>query len=714
MAPKPLIIPAILVLILAAAVPARADEPPPATRDPAVAAVLDDITPDALGGYIQTLQNYKSRYSYMPGCDDARDYLRQFLLASGYSTHLQEFEGTYLKKVFWGDADKAAWVLTAGSTLYGSTDGGATWRRQVPAAPGYVYDAHFVDAAVGYVASAKGAIIKTEDGGRTWESVRGEKSAAEAVRAIFFLDRDVGWAACGDGTSSRILHTVDGGASWSVQMLPPYGYPHAVAFGDAKKGWAVPNWYEDNVVLRTEDGGAAWTAQDFPVPPADVRSFAAVEGDVAWAAYGAPRLVYTDDGGSSWKFVEMPSGAEGVVTAVCFVDAATGYAAGDGVIYKTEDYGMTWLSLPGVPEVFWGDAAFGDADHGLFIDLFGRELYLTGDGGLTFKSIRDRLDMYWENVIAEKPGATAPDEIILLGAHYDSASDRPADGAPGADANASGVSCVLAAAAAFRNLDVDRTLRLVLFGGGEQSYLGSRAYAEEALSKDENVVAAVILDMVGYDEDQGRRDDVIVRVDGGSIWLGDYVAAVAKLYNLGLLFDYHLYGGPGDHAAFWEARYDSIGLFEGGPGYNSDLTYPYYHTSDDTLDKLNLALAARTAKAAAATVAHLARSDYIGVGDDAVATGSKPRRRPWAVFPNPFTYGSAAGVTFDGVSAPATVSVYDVAGRKVAGLDVAAGVERFVWRPGRRDGGPLAPGVYVYRVLGEGQRKVGKLVVCRP
>jgi photosystem II stability/assembly factor-like uncharacterized protein len=711
---KSVIIPVVFIVLATPVVLDGAEEPPPTKRDPAVAAVLDDITPAALSGYVQKLEDYESRYSYMPGCDLARDYLRQFLSACGYATHLQEFRGPYLKKVFWSSAGETAWVLTAGSTLYGSSDGGATWQRQVPAAPGVVYDAHFVDAAVGYAASGKGAILKTRDGGRSWESVHAATSSSESVRAIFFLDRDIGWAAAGDGTSNVVLRTVDGGVNWSAHELPPYGYAHALAFGDAENGWAVPNWYEDNVILRTEDGGVTWAEQEFPVPPADVRSFAAVGGDVAWAAYGAPRLIFTEDGGETWEFVDMPTGAEDVITALSFVDAGTGYAAGDGVIYKTDDFGSTWLTLPAVPPVFWGGMAFDGADHGLLLDLFGRELYLTTDGGQSFEMIHDRLDMYWENVIAEKRGAEAPGEVILVGAHYDSASDRPVDGAPGADANASGVGCVLATAAAFANLETDRTVRFVFFGGGEQSYLGSRAYVEESLSKDDNIVAAVMLDMVGYDEDQGSRDDVIVRLDGASIWLGDYVAAVAKLYGLDLLFDYHLYGGPGDHVAFWESLYNAIGLFEGGPGYGSETVYPYHRTKDDTLDKLNLALMSRAGKAAAATVAHLARSEYINVSDDGIADGSKPRSRPFAVFPNPVRCGSAAGVTFDGVSAPATVGIYDLAGRKVAGADVAVGEDRFVWQPARNDGAALAPGVYIYRVLGEGQRKVGKLVVCRP
>lgn len=712
MAIKPLKAFILLPLFVGAWAPASAGEPPPATRDPVIRAALENITAATLADHIRTLQNYKTRYSYMPGCDEARDYLKQKLAALGYNTRLQEFEGPYLKKVYWGDASRAAWILTAGSTLYNTNDGGATWRRQVPAAAGFIYDADFVDASVGYAGAAKGSVVKTEDGGDTWKNMLVEKSTGDAVRSIFFFDRDVGWAACEGATSSRIFHTEDGGASWSIQSLPPFACPHVIAFGDARKGWAVPNSYEDGVILRTEDGGSHWIAQEFPVPPADVRSFVALDGDVAWAAYGAPRLIYTEDGGASWSFVEMPSQA--VVTALCFAGTTAGYAAGDGVIYKTDDYGRTWLPLTGAPEVFWGAVAFGDEDHGLFIDLFGRETYLTRDGGRTFEKVRDRMDMYWENVLAEKRGSEAPDEIILLGAHYDSASDRPADGAPGADANASGVSCVLAAASAFRDVDVRRTLRFVLFGGGEQSYIGSRAYVEEAAARGEKVVATVTLDMVGYDEDRGRRDDFVVRVDGASIWLGDYVAAVAKLYDLGLLFDYHLGGGPGDHCVFWEEGYPAIGIFEGGTGSNSAPAYPHYHTAQDTADKLNLALAARVAKAAAATVGHLSRSAYIGVGDDAAAAGVKPRKRPWRVYPNPFVYGMATGITFDGISAPAAVAVYDVAGRKVASADVAAGVERFVWRPGRRDGSPLAPGVYLYRVAGEGQREAGKLVVAGP
>jgi hypothetical protein len=116
---------------------------------------------------------------------------------------------------------------------------------------------------------------------------------------------------------------------------------------------------------------------------------------------------------------------------------------------------------------------------------------------------------------------------------------------------------------------------------------------------------------------------------------------------------------------------------------------------------------------AAATVAHLARSDYIGVDDPTAAAGTGPRRRPLAVYPNPYRAGAGAALTFDGVSSPATVAVYDLAGRRVARWEVPAGRDRTTWRPGDAGASP-APGIYLYRVAGRDQREAGKVVLLAP
>jgi carboxypeptidase Q len=93
-------------------------------------------------------------------------------------------------------------------------------------------------------------------------------------------------------------------------------------------------------------------------------------------------------------------------------------------------------------------------------------LRLNVQNTLTTEPYRER------NIVADLPGKT-PDEIVLLGAHYDSW-----DFAQGADDDGSGVAAVLEAARILKRLGVQprRTIRFVFFSGEEEATLGSRAY----------------------------------------------------------------------------------------------------------------------------------------------------------------------------------------------------------------------------------------------
>jgi carboxypeptidase Q len=77
------------------------------------------------------------------------------------------------------------------------------------------------------------------------------------------------------------------------------------------------------------------------------------------------------------------------------------------------------------------------------------------------------------NVVADLPGRTLPEEVVLLGAHFDSW-----DFAQGADDDGSGVAAVLEAARVLKALGVAprRTIRFAFFSGEEEACLGSRAY----------------------------------------------------------------------------------------------------------------------------------------------------------------------------------------------------------------------------------------------
>lgn len=320
----------------------------------------------------------------------------------------------------------------------------------------------------------------------------------------------------------------------------------------------------------------------------------------------------------------------------------------------------------------------------------------------------------YHSVIAEWYGVSSPEEIVIICGHFDSTSEREYREtlAPGADDNASGAAVAMAAARAFAALEFGRTVRYCAFGGEEQGLYGSRAYALYCRNNNEKLIAVLNADMVAYDEENGGRDDFSV-AHGADPWLLTYLEAVGGLYGNGLLYDHYEFGGS-DHYYFWSYGYPAMAAIEGGSGIGGATSYPYYHTIEDTLDKLHPDLAVRFARDYAATLGHLAAAGLTGVeGPSGVGTGVPRSRLEVRVYPNPYYYGAAAGgVRFEGLASPARISVYDVTGRRVAAWTVAAGRDSYVWTPAAEDGGALAPGVYLYHVEGREQDKAGKVVIA--
>lgn len=101
------------------------------------------------------------------------------------------------------------------------------------------------------------------------------------------------------------------------------------------------------------------------------------------------------------------------------------------------------------------------------------------------------------NLVAELPGRELRAEILVVGAHYDTAP-----GSAGADDNASGVAVLVALAAAFAGDPQKRTVRFAAFANGAPPHLqtetmGSLAYANRCRARGETVVAMLALDSLG-------------------------------------------------------------------------------------------------------------------------------------------------------------------------------------------------------------------------
>jgi len=106
------------------------------------------------------------------------------------------------------------------------------------------------------------------------------------------------------------------------------------------------------------------------------------------------------------------------------------------------------------------------------------------------------------NIVAEKKGTVRPEEIMIVGAHYDSVL-----GSPGADDNASGVAALLALAHAVSPKSPARTIRFVAFVNEEPPFfwtreMGSYIYAQQCKNQEEKIIAMLSLETIGYYSDE--------------------------------------------------------------------------------------------------------------------------------------------------------------------------------------------------------------------
>jgi hypothetical protein len=213
------------------------------------------------------------------------------------------------------------------------------------------------------------------------------------------------------------------------------------------------------------------------------------------------------------------------------------------------------------------------------------------------------------NLEAILPG-TDPEssEIILITAHLDSIAQgvRSSRIAPGADDNASGSAGVLEAARVLSQYKFKRSIYFVLFTGEEQGLVGSRAYAGRLKREGANIVGVFNMDMIGYDSDNNGIFE-IQAPDEDSFRLAELLIATANHYNLSLAPEVPNEAPPwSDHASFARQGYPAVLIIEDTELGETEDFNPYYHTTGDTLEVINLSYARRIVQAIVGTVAQLA------------------------------------------------------------------------------------------------------------
>lgn len=224
------------------------------------------------------------------------------------------------------------------------------------------------------------------------------------------------------------------------------------------------------------------------------------------------------------------------------------------------------------------------------------------------------------NLIGRTSGRGAGQNILVIGAHYDTVAESP-----GADDNASGLAVLLEVARVLAPLRGDLTLEFVAFSLEEEGFLGSDHYVDQAQSNKVPLWGSIILECVGYtDHRPGSQSSPmglpIALPDRGDFigLIGNEIAEPVRKAFEGAISNYCpdlscislLVPGKGellpdsrrsDHVPFWDRGYRSVMLTD-----TANFRNPHYHQKSDLLSTLDIPFITKVARVLAAAVIDLA------------------------------------------------------------------------------------------------------------
>ena len=231
----------------------------------------------------------------------------------------------------------------------------------------------------------------------------------------------------------------------------------------------------------------------------------------------------------------------------------------------------------------------------------------------------------FDNLEVEIKGSDRPDQIILIGAHYDSVPFSP-----GANDNASGTAATLELAKLFAKTKPARTLRFVHFVNEEQPFartenMGSLVYAKQAKAKGEIIMAMFSLESLGYYTDRPNSQPYPAPLSLFYPSVGNFISFIGNVDSRKVvrtaIHDFRLKTkfpsegaalpnlvpgvGYSDHWSFWQMGYPAIMVTD-----TANYRDPHYHQSNDRAENLDYNRFARVTFGLAQVIADFTGVDF--------------------------------------------------------------------------------------------------------
>ena len=243
------------------------------------------------------------------------------------------------------DVDRAGERIIAVGTrghIIVSDDAARSWRRVASPATTMLTAIHMHDDTTGWVVGHDAVILRTMNGGDTWELVHHDPEDAVPLLDVWFADARNGYAVGAYGT---FLETGDGGDTWQARWISEDDYHLNVLVPASENRLLIGA--EAGVAYRSDDAGKTWHALAPPYTGSWFGALALSEGTFLLAGLRG-HLFRSHDGGATWTGI--PTGTTASLGSLRRLPDGTIVAAGSaGVLLASHDDGHS-VALSRLPE----------------------------------------------------------------------------------------------------------------------------------------------------------------------------------------------------------------------------------------------------------------------------------------------------------------------------------------------------------------------------
>ncbi len=245
------------------------------------------------------------------------------------------------------------WACGDLGTIIKTTDGGQSWNILETNTTTPILKVRSYNGQVVIAAGFNGLILRSTDGGESWSEVTSNLTGD--LWGLQMINDTLGWAG---GNDNSLARTTDGGATWQPVTTPGYNSDYWwIDFLNENYGFIAANGY----VLRTSDGGGNWeviqAGDSYPLFCIDVIDSL----HIAAAGYGGndypAKNIYSSDGGNSWAYGgELQAFA---VNCVSYTNIDTGYIINNETgLWKTKNRGQSWIIVDSLVSLYMGEFEF--------------------------------------------------------------------------------------------------------------------------------------------------------------------------------------------------------------------------------------------------------------------------------------------------------------------------------------------------------------------